>query len=86
MADEATLLARITVDPAIFGGMSIHAAGEFLDLFLKIPLTGRPCQKSADDGKAEMGPIAQKLPGFIAHFAVPFLNFDLSPKEKFLQG
>jgi hypothetical protein len=33
-----------------------------------------------------MGPIGQQLPGFIAHFAAPLLNFDLFPKEKIHQG
>jgi hypothetical protein len=33
-----------------------------------------------------MGPIGQLFLGFLTHFAVPFLNFDLSSKEKFLWG
>jgi hypothetical protein len=66
--------------------MDIYTAGKFLDLFAQISLIRRPCQKTADDRKAKMGPIPQLLLGFLTHFAVPFLNFDFATKEKFLWG
>jgi hypothetical protein len=66
--------------------MDIYTPGKFCDLFLQIPLIWRPCQKTADDGKAKMGPIGQLLLGFLTHFTAPFQSIDLSPKEKTPSG